>query len=207
MAPASFRCRGEHALTRHLTRRHFLNAWLAGPMVLAGIGTGQAQPLDATPACDSGDAPTPPQTAGPFYTPGTPRKQNFRGDGNGRPVTLFGFVVDRNCRPQAGVTVDFWHADDAGTYDNRGYRFRGHQVSDADGRYMFETILPGEYPGRTRHYHALVASSGGTRLVTQLYFPGDPGNARDFLFDSRLLVELTNAADGALARFDFVIDA
>jgi protocatechuate 3,4-dioxygenase beta subunit len=189
-----------------LTRRAVLNAWLAAPVLLSLPlpARSQGSRLDPTPACGDTDM-TPPQTEGPFYTSGTPSKRDFRVDGAGQPINLFGFVVDRDCRPQRNVLIDLWHADDAGAYDNSGFRFRGHQVTDAEGRFIFETILPGEYPGRTRHYHVKLAANRQVLLTTQLYFPDDPGNSRDFIFDPRLVMAVSNASDGTMARFDFVV--
>jgi protocatechuate 3,4-dioxygenase beta subunit len=99
--------------------------------------------------------------------------------------------------------VDLWHADEDGDYDNRGYRYRGHQFTDAEGRYRFETIVPAQYPGRTRHYHVKVQPKGGRILTTQLYFPGDPGNGRDGLFRRELEMK-TKSGEGL---FDFVVNA
>jgi protocatechuate 3,4-dioxygenase beta subunit len=191
-----------------LTRRAVLNSWLAAPLVLSKIdmAVGQERNLPLTPSC--GDAsPTISQTEGPFYSPRTPRKQDFRADGAGQPITVFGFVVDQGCRPLENVLIDLWHADADGEYDNSGYRFRGHQISDASGRFVFDTIAPGLYPGRTRHYHVKLAAGGAEVLTTQLYFPDEAGNARDGIFDERLNMTLSSAADGLLARYDFVISA
>lgn len=107
------------------------------------------------------------------------------------------------CRPVAGAVVELWHADASGAYDNDGYHWRGHQMTDASGRWRFETIVPGLYPGRTRHYHVKVAAPGGRPLTTQLYFPGEPENRRDGLFRKGLLLALK---DGR-GRFDFVLPA
>ena len=100
--------------------------------------------LPPTPACDDGDEPTLAQTEGPYFTPNSPERAMLREAGMaGTPITLTGFVLTRSCRPIAGALVDLWHADDAGEYDNDGYRLRGHQFTGADGRYAFETIVPG----------------------------------------------------------------
>ncbi|WP_404862249.1 intradiol ring-cleavage dioxygenase [Georhizobium sp. MAB10] len=189
------------------SRRAFLNAWAAAPMSLALVGPASAQgaQLPLTPACGPEDRITQAQTEGPFYTPQTPEKRDFRSDGAGTPVTVFGFVVDPACRPRANMIVDLWHADDAGSYDNSGYAFRGYQVTDANGRFIFDTIMPGRYPGRTRHYHVKIASGAGVDLTTQLYFPGEPDNDRDGIYDPRLLMEMSEASDGLLGRFDFVL--
>jgi len=55
-----------------------------------------------------------------------------------------------------GALLDFWQADAAGDYDNTGFRLRGHQFSGADGRFRLATVVPGLYPGRTRHIHVKV---------------------------------------------------
>ena len=98
--------------------------------------------------------------------------------------------------------LDFWHSDEHGAYDNRGFRYRGHQFADAQGRYRLETIVPAEYPGRTRHIHVKVQAPGGRILTTQLYFPGDPGNKRDGLYRQELEVKKLK---GDEAGFDFVV--
>jgi protocatechuate 3,4-dioxygenase beta subunit len=120
-------------------------------------------------------------------------------------MVLSGRVLTTNCTPLAGAVLDFWHADDGGNYDNAGYLFRGHQFADSDGRFQLETILPGLYPGRTRHFHVKVQGSETALLTTQLYFPGEPGNAGDGIFNEALLMETEETADGITGVFDFVL--
>lgn len=108
----------------------------------------------------------------------------------GTAFTLSGLVVTRSCKPVPNTLVDLWHADANGNYDNRGFTLRGHQFTDPDGRYSFETIIPGVYPGRTRHFHVKYQPRGGRVLTTQLYFPGEPENRRDSLFSPRLLLDV-----------------
>jgi len=162
-------------------------------------------PLPATPQC--GDYVTPAQTEGPYFTPNSPERTNLLEDGmQGERIALLGYVIDQRCRPIAGALLDLWHCDAAGQYDNKGYRLRGHQFTDAEGRYVFETIVPGRYPGRTRHYHLKVQAPGHGILTTQLYFPGEPGNKSDRIFDEALLVDLSLERGPNLARYDFVLD-
>ena len=123
----------------------------------------------------------------------------------GQRLRIGGLVLGRSCRPLANVLVDLWHADAAGAYDNRGYRLRGHQFTDAEGRWQFETVVPGLYPGRTRHLHVKLQPPRGDILTTQLYFPGEPGNARDRIFDQRLLVRSASDGEQMIARYDFVL--
>jgi protocatechuate 3,4-dioxygenase beta subunit len=172
----------------------------AVPLALPARGTG----LAPTPACP-GEGATPSQTEGPFYTPRTPLKTSFLADADGERLTLQGYVLDTRCTPLPGTWIDLWHADALGAYDNTGFRLRGHQFTDAGGRYRFETIVPGLYPGRTRHFHVKLRAPGAGRvLTTQLYFPDEPGNARDGLFRSELVLRLERAAH--VARFDFVLE-
>jgi protocatechuate 3,4-dioxygenase beta subunit len=102
--------------------------------------------------------------------------------------------------------LDFWQADGRGDYDNAGYRLRGHQTTDGDGRYRLETIVPGVYPGRTRHIHVTVKAPGRPGLTTQLYFPGEPENQRDGIFARDLVMKVRDTDGGKLAGFDFVLD-
>jgi protocatechuate 3,4-dioxygenase beta subunit len=106
----------------------------------------------------------------------------------------------------ARALLDFWQADDGGRYDNKGYRLRGHQFTDDVGRYRLDTIIPGLYPGRTRHLHVKVQGPHRAILTTQLYFPGEPRNATDHIFDPSLLLTVEESTDGKAASFNFILD-
>lgn len=195
---------------RNAGRRAILHAWLAAGLASAAGGAlaqagGARARLAPTPSCGDEARPTARQTEGPFYSAGPPERSDFRRDAPGEPMALVGLVLDPRCRPVAGARVDLWHTDRDGRYDNHGYRLRGYQLTDEQGRFGFETIVPGLYPGRTRHFHVKVARPGGRVLTTQLYFPGEPGNARDFIFDERLLMEVREGAGGRIGRFDLVV--
>ncbi len=179
-----------------------------GAVVALGAGAAAAQsPLPPTPACGADAKGTLAQTEGPYFKPGSPARASLYEPGmRGTRLVVTGVVRATDCRPVARARLDVWHADDAGVYDNTGYRLRGHQLTDSEGRYRLETIVPGVYPGRTRHIHVKVQAPGARVLTTQLYFPGEPGNARDGIFDRALVVALADAADGKAARFDFVLD-
>jgi protocatechuate 3,4-dioxygenase beta subunit len=160
-----------------------------------------------TPACGEADELTPSQTEGPYYKPRSPERRSLLDPGiAGTPIVLTGAVLSRRCQPIAGALVDFWQADDAGKYDNRGYRLRGHQFTDDAGHYRLETIVPGLYPGRTRHIHVKVQAPNRPILTTQLYFPGEPRNRTDRIFKADLLLAVQDAADGRSATFDFILD-
>ena len=191
-----------------LSRRALLGAGASA--ILGGLAARRLQAqetlLPATPQCADDDDLTPAQTEGPYFTPNSPERTSLLEDGMpGERLALAGFVLDRSCRPVAGALLDLWHCDAAGVYDNDGYRLRGHQFSDAQGRFVFETIVPGRYPGRTRHYHIKVQAPGQKVLTTQLYFPGEKGNGRDRIFDPALLLDIPLGREPNLARYDFVV--
>lgn len=171
---------------------------------------GSARPgrreLSPTPACEDGDDATPQQTEGPFYRPDTPRRTNLVvGGAQGARLELRGRVVDTRCRPIPGALLDFCQADADGAYDNRAYRLRGHQFADRQGRFRLSTIVPGLYTGRTRHIHVKVQRRGGPVLTTQLYFPGEPSNRDDAIFEKALLIDARRTAAGRLGSFTFVL--
>jgi protocatechuate 3,4-dioxygenase beta subunit len=189
------------------TRRRVLGAGAFAAGSLFGIGAGFAQkPLAPTPACHDGDEPTLAQTEGPFFKPSSPERIELIEAGMaGQPIELVGFVLTRDCKPVAGALLDFWQADGNGNYDNSGFRLRGHQFTDADGRFRLRSVVPGAYPGRTRHFHVKVQPSGGRVLTTQLYFPGEAKNRSDGLFRKELLVRTAKNEGWLAGRFDFVV--
>ncbi|MFJ9842820.1 carbohydrate-binding protein [Kitasatospora sp. NPDC101155] len=168
------------------------------------VGSGQAPGL--TPECHDGDDPTIEQTEGPYFKPDSPLRGSMVDDGPGTRLTVSGYVFGRACRPVSGVLLDFWQADDNGSYDNVGYTFRGHQFTGADGAYKLDTIVPGLYPGRTRHLHVKVQAPGRPILTTQLYFPGEPRNGTDTIYDARLLMTVRQNGQVREAGYDFVLD-
>ena len=124
----------------------------------------------------------------------------------GQRLVVTGTVLTTDCRPVQRALLDFWQADDAGQYDNQGYRLRGHQFSDTDGRWRLETVMPGIYTGRTRHIHVKVQAPDGPVLTTQLYFPGEPANERDGIFSPELLLgDVRERGDRREASFTFVL--
>jgi protocatechuate 3,4-dioxygenase beta subunit len=162
--------------------------------------------LEPTPAVGDELKPTPEETSGPFFRPNSPLKRNFREAGlRGVPVRLSGLVSDSRGRPISGALLDFWHADTDGEYDLTGFNCRGHQFCDNGGRYVLETIVPGLYPGRTRHYHVRLQAAHGPILSTQLYFPGEARNATDSLFRPDLLLKIRATDTFRLATYHFVL--
>lgn len=180
---------------------------LASPLLTASAN-GQGLPgfLVPTPSCSDDDEVTPAQTEGPYFTANSPLRNDFTEDDSGGQLLIGGTVVDIACRPISGAMLELWHADADGSYDNDGYRYRGHGFSDDQGRWWFATIVPGLHPGRTRHYHIKVQRSGGETLTTQLYFPDEQRNRQDRIFDPELLLQLKQEGDTAIGLFDFVLD-
>lgn len=195
--------------TAKQTRRRFLldAGLLAAAWELNGVHTVVAQELAPTPSCRDGDEPTVRQTEGPFFKPRSPERSDLRVPGaGGRQFELSGSVLTRSCRPLREAVVDLWHADATGEYDNAGFRYRGHVITGPDGAFRFRTIVPAAYSGRTKHYHVKVQAPGSRLLTTQLYFPDDPANLRDGLFNRELLIRMTDHGDGLTGRFNFVLD-
>jgi protocatechuate 3,4-dioxygenase beta subunit len=172
-----------------MRRRHLLGAALLLPL------EGLAQTCGVI---------TPRQTEGPFFKTDTPRRISLIEGKPAHRLVLEGQVLSPQCKPVPNALLDFWHADEQGAYDNKGFRYRGHQYTDVQGRYRLETIVPAEYPGRTRHLHVKAQAQGRRVLTTQLYFPDDPANARDFLYRPELAMKMARRGEAA---FDFIIDA
>lgn len=186
----------------------------AGGLALVGMAAGRSlsgaaqEVLPPTPPCDGGKGEaTPRQTEGPFYTPNTPKRTSLLEAGmQGTPILVVGTVLSTQCVPLVGALLDFWQADADGVYDNQGYTLRGHQFADGKGQFRLETVMPGLYPGRTRHIHVKVQAPHGRVLTTQLYFPNESQNKRDGIYDERLVVTMpTSSAAPPVARFDFVL--
>ena len=114
------------------------------------------------------------------------------GEALGERIVVSGRVLDENSRPQANSLIEIWQANAAGRYLHEGDQHHapldpnfsgcGKAFTDAEGRYRFVTIRPGEYPWRNHyngwrpaHIHfSIFGPAFATRLVTQMYFPGDP---------------------------------
>jgi len=146
---------------------------------------------------------TPRQTEGPFFKTNTPRRTSLVEPASKAPRFLVtGTVLSAQCKPVPNALLDFWHSDEEGAYDNRGFRYRGHQHADSQGLFRLETIVPAEYPGRTRHIHVKVQAPGGPVLTTQLYFADDAGNRRDGLYRPELEMRSAKPGEG---MFNFVL--
>jgi protocatechuate 3,4-dioxygenase beta subunit len=167
---------------------------------------------------------------GPYFERGAPRRIVQIADPSEPGVRLVveGRLLGPDCRRVlAGYALDVWQADKDGNYygaGEDGYRLRGKIVADAQGRYRFETILPGRYGDaagiRPAHLHVKVLTPMGYELLTtQLYFAGDPYlGLADYCTRARscdsadpqrhLRLADTTLADGRAAKrttFDYVL--
>ena len=138
------------------------------------------------------------ETTGPSFdrTSIDPRAYDLTRQHSGEPlgprIIVSGRVQDEHGRPAARTLVEIWQANAAGRYRHEGdqhdapldpnFSGVGHTMTDEEGRYRFVTVRPGEYPWknhpnawRPAHIHfSVFGPAFATRLVTQMYFPGDP---------------------------------
>ena len=171
----------------------------------AALATPSAQRAPTSSAIACSGVATPSVTEGPYFKAGSPEAATLTGTGvAGTSLLVTGHVLNLACAPVVGASLDFWQADGNGHYDNNGYRLRGHQFTDAQGAYRLETVMPGEYPGRTQHIHVKVQAPGGRVLTTQLFFPGSPRNGQDSIYDPALLLQVSGGGS-TTALYDFVL--
>jgi protocatechuate 3,4-dioxygenase beta subunit len=164
----------------------------------------------STLACSNGgqSAITPELTEGPYFTANSPERADLLDEGvAGTKIVVTGYVYTTDCQPVANALLDFWQADGNGVYDNSGYILRGHQYTDANGRYQLTTVVPGIYPGRTEHIHVKVQAPNGKMITSQLFFPGVSQNDSDGIYDQSLLLTIEETSDGLQGQFNFVVPA
>jgi len=172
-----------------ITRRHLV----VGAAAVAGVSAARAQNLTAT----SG------QDLGPFYPVLRPadhdadltRLKGRKGTAAGQPIQVIGRIVDLHGNPVRNASVEIWQCNAAGRYAHPGDRanpaaldptFQGFArlATDRDGQFKFRSVKPKDYDTpvgrRTPHIHFSI-DGHRERLVTQMYFPGEPLNDGDFL--------------------------
>jgi protocatechuate 3,4-dioxygenase, beta subunit len=176
---------------------------------------------------------TPGQILGPFYplkelpqTADLTRIPGRSGRAEGEVLNVLGLVLNLSGEPVRNATVEVWQANAHGRYTHPNPapldpNFEGAAVltTDTEGRYRFTTIKPAAYPAgpnlmRPAHIHFQV-SGKQDRLVTQMYFEGDPYNASDPFLNSAgrkelLITNIVNATpefepDSKLVKFDMVL--
>jgi len=157
------------------------------------------------------------------------------GEALGERIIVTGRVLDEDGRAIPHTVIEIWQANAAGRYTHSEDRHEapldphfagvGRVVTDEHGAYRFKTIKPGAYPWRNHHnawrpnhiHFSLFGPSFATRLITQMYFPGDPLLELDPIFNSvadragreRLIatfdIEVTIPEYALGYRFDFVL--
>lgn len=178
---------------------------------------------------------TPSQTEGPFYPDRLPldtdndlvRIQPGERDAAGTVTWLRGRILDRRGRAVRNATVEIWQCDHHGVYLHSGsdhgnrrdaaFQGFGRFVTDASGEYLFRTLRPVPYPGRTPHIHFAIKAPGHEKFTTQCYVRGEASNLTDGLWkeiqDPRQRASVTvpfeplrGSTTGELrARFDVVL--
>ena len=181
-----------------ITRRQVLGMVVAtgGLAMSGGVGPVFAQALKRTPG----------EILGPFYpvlrsvdrTTDLTTVKGKSGRAAGQVIYAMGQVLTVDGQPVKGARVELWQANAHGRYTHPSDtnpapldpNFEGFAIqdTDAEGRYRFKTIKPGAYPAnsnwmRPPHLHFDVTGKVN-RVITQMYFPGDPLNEKDLLLQS-----------------------
>lgn len=157
---------------------------------------------------------------GPFWDENHPyRTLLAHADEPGTRIFISGTVKANDCDiPIPNAIVDVWHANDNGCYtvfqecetgnpDEDPYNLRGQMLTNENGEYAFETIWPGYYTGRPRHFHYKITTPNGLELVTQCYFEADPMVDEDWIESHPgLVIPLEEGEDGLYGVFDIVMD-
>jgi catechol 1,2-dioxygenase len=203
-------------------------------MVLQGIASllGCAATSSAVAAAAKSCKLTERDIIGPYYRFGAPFQTKLAGPNEpGERLVIAGKVLSSDCRTRLPNTlIEIWQANNAGQYDTDkpgnftervDFHLRGMMLTDQQGNYEFETIMPGRYPvppnlpglekyaGLTRpaHIHFRVSESLHVPLTTQLYFKDDPYIAKDPWAGGKPSMAAKLKQDGQLMRgqFDVVL--
>ena len=206
------------------SRRTFLGRLASGLVLFAG-GSAFADDLVRTPR----------QTEGPFY----PDKLPLDTDNDllvinenltpavGEVTYLSGRILNARGEPMRNAVVEIWQVDQHGAYlhsgsgnkekQDRNFQGFGRFLTGATGEYLFRTVKPVPYPGRTPHIHFAVKLKGQEKFITQCYIKGEPRNEQDGVLkgiqDARQrasvivpFAPIPGARAGELAaRFDIVL--
>jgi protocatechuate 3,4-dioxygenase beta subunit len=183
-----------------LSRRNILKV---GGLSALAIGAHKVLGDSLAAVCEA----TPKQSEGPFYPVTDQLDKNndltlVQGKTDralGTLLYLSGKVIDQNCNPVSGVTVEIWQACESGRYNHPGdvdnpgfldpnFQYWGIAITNHGGAYNFKTIIPGHYeaePGwiRPPHIHFKVHKRGIKELITQMYFAGNRYNEEDIILN------------------------
>jgi len=164
--------------------------------------------------------PTSNDILGPFWDQNHPyRTVLAHTDEPGTRIYISGTVWANDCEtPIQNAIVDVWHANDDGCYTvfeecNLGnpeedpYNLRGQMLTNENGEYAFESIWPGHYGNRPKHFHYKISTPEDQELVTQCYFEGDAQIDQQWVDGHPgLIIPLESSGDGLYGVFDIVMD-
>ena len=164
--------------------------------------------MAAAPPCDPSTKPTPARVPNGFHPNFPTRSKLSDAAGKDTQLVLSGSVIGLRCGLIAGATVEVWHADARGVID--ATHFRGSQLTDADGRYHVETIVPGAAPNEAPRVNLRVLVPKRASLSTVMFLPKDiagAANAKDKAFDPLLAMTLVDrTASRVTASFNVILD-
>jgi len=157
---------------------------------------------------------------GPYWAENHPYRAVLANiDEPGTRIYIAGTVKGNNCEaPIQNAIVDVWHANDDGCYtifqecdsgntDEDPYNLRGQMLTNENGEYAFESIWPGYYTGRPRHFHYKITTTENLELVTQCYFIIDPEVDDSWIANHPgLVIPLEQGVGGLYGNFDIVMD-
>lgn len=163
------------------------------------------------------------ETSGPVFGHGAVAEgdsdltRQHAGEPLGERIIVTGRVLDEDGRPVPHTLIEIWQANAGGRYVHvkdqhpapldPNFTGAGRALTDAEGRYRFVTIKPGAYPWRNHHnawrpahiHFSLFGPSFLSRVITQMYFPGDPLFPFDPIFQS---ITDAKARERLISRFD-----
>ena len=195
-----------------MKRRDFIKTGLMGTTAVSIAPTALLSRQDCNVTNDD--------ILGPYWAEDHPYRAILANmDEPGTRIYIDGTVKANNCEtPIQNAIVDVWHANDDGCYtifeecdsgntDEDPYNLRGQMLTNENGEYAFESIWPGYYTGRPRHFHYKITTPENFELVTQCYFLIDPDVDESWLENhSGLAIHLEEGAGGLYGKFDIVMD-
>lgn len=175
-------------------------------LIIGAFFAGTYLPQSAKKTC----TPTFADGGGPYYKANSPfRTVLYKTDSRGEILAVSGRVLHRDCQtPLPNAIVDIWHADENGKYQDDWYR--GRILTDANGNYTFETIIPkgyGEGTGyRPPHIHFKIISNNTELITSQMFFPEVAGKAG---FDEAYIIKtdktIKNGRPMVLGYHDIIV--
>ena len=202
------------------SRRNLLGG-IAGLMGTSTLGTKAAAAV-LTPGATEGPYYPTPATRAPDIDNDLVRIRGRVEEAGGEVFTLRGTLTGADGQPLVRHRIEIWQCDMDGNYmhprDRRSVNFDqafqgfGHDVTDNGGNYMFRTIKPTIYPGRTPHIHVKVFDGNRELLTTQFYIRDHPNNARDGIFNrmskaeaNAVSMQFVQGETGLEATIDIVV--